>query len=283
MSQSSLQSFQRHLQAMGKRPGTQESYVSCVARLITHAGVPADSITSDHAYGFLIDRGNALGVSASWYNVIFNAVVRWFEMRGVPLEVRGLRPKRVALQPPRWFTAEVVRQVIAAEDDRRFRLAYQVMFATGMRVSELTAMRVEDIDRERPIIRIPCGKGGDGRLVTMAEPLRQRLRDYWKTLRPCGVFFQRRPGHDDRSMQASTLGAAFKRAAKRAGVKETVSLHRLRHSFAIHSLRNGMDLVKLQRLMGHRSIHSTVRYLTPDLDRPVGSLIDLLTLLEIKP
>ena len=152
MSQHSLLSFQRHLQAQGKRPGTQERYVSILARLLRWVEVPAEAVTADHAYAFLVERGNEWGLSASWFNVIFHAVVAWLEMRQLPTELRGLRPQRVALQPPRWFTAAETRRLIGAVDQRSFRLFFQVMLSTGMRVSEAMALRVQDLDTERPMI-----------------------------------------------------------------------------------------------------------------------------------
>lgn len=281
MNQCPLLSFQRHLQTQGKRPGTQDRYVSILARLLREVEMPWETITAEQVYGFLVARGTALGMSASWFNVTFHALVAWLTMRGLPTDLRGLRPQRVALQPPRWFTADEVRRLLGAVEQRPFRLFFQVMLATGMRVSETAAMRVGDIDSERPLIRVACGKGGDGRLVSLPESLRVRLRAYWRTYRPVGVFFQRRPGLDDRPMLPATVNAALQRAGRRAGFTGPVSTHRLRHSFAIHSLRGGVDIVTLQALMGHRSLHSTVRYLTPDLARP-GVLVDLLRTLEVQ-
>jgi integrase len=282
MSQHPLISFQRHLQAQGKRPGTQDRYVSILARFLREAEVPAASITADHAYDFLVERGNVLGLSASWFNVTFHALVAWLEMRQLPTDLRGLRPKRVAIQPPRWFTAAEARRLIGSVDQRSFRLFFQVMLSTGMRVSEAISLRVRDLDPERPLIRIPCGKGGDGRLVTCSPTLRDRLRDYWRVFRPTDVFFERRPGIDRRPLLAGTVNGALCRAAERAGFTERVSSHRLRHSFAIHSLRGGMDIVSLQRAMGHRCIASTVRYLTPDMARP-GKTVDVLADLGVDP
>lgn len=209
--------------------------MSIVARLLREVAVPAEAITADHAYDFLVQRGNHLGLSASWFNVTFHAVMAWLEMRVLPTTLRGLRPKRIALQPPRWFTAVEVRRLSGAVDQRSYRLFFQVMFATGMRVSEMIAMRVRDVDTERSLIRIPCGKGGDGRLVILSATLRARLRDPWRTLRTVDVFFERRPGGDHRPTLAGTVNAALRRAAKRAGFTEPVSSHRLRHSFAILS------------------------------------------------
>ena len=282
MSHDHVTSFQRHLQAMGKRPGTQERYVSILTRFLRTAPGPVESLTDEHVYAFLVDRGNELGLSASWFNVIFHAMQAWLVMRGFPTHLRGLRPKRVALQPPRWFTAEEACRLIASVDQRHFRLLFQVMLATGMRVSEVLAMRVEDIDKEQPLIRVRCGKGGDGRLVRLEPTLRRRLQEYWRAFRPRGVFFQRRPGLGDEPMLAATVNAALKRAALRAGFSERVSSHRLRHTFAIHSLRGGMDVVTLSKLMGHRCLSSTVRYLTPDLIRP-GTMVDVLARLGVQP
>jgi integrase/recombinase XerD len=275
MSQHSLISFQRHLQAQGKRPGTQDRYVSILARFLRATDVPAEAVTADHAYDFLVERGNELGLSASWFNVTFHAMMAWLEMRQLSTDLRGLRPKRVAMQPPRWFTAAEARRLIKAVDQRPFRLFFQVMLATGMRMSEVIAMRVRDLDAERPLIRIPCGKGGDGRLVTFHPTLRERLRAYWKSVTPTDVFFERRPTIDRRPVLAGTINAALRRDAEQAGFTERVSSHRFRHSFAIHSLRGGMDIVTLQRAMGHRCITSTVRYLTPDMTRPGVLLRDL--------
>jgi len=217
---------------------------------------------------FLVERGNQLGLSASWFNVVFHAVVAWLVMRQQPTELRGLRPKRVVVQPPRWFTAAEVRRLLGAVDQRSFRLFFQVMLATGMRVSEAIALRVRDLDAERPLIRIPCGKGGDGRLVALSPTLRERLRAYWRVYLPQEVFFERRPGIDRRPMLAGTVNAALQRAARQAGFTEQISSHRLRHTYAIHSLRGGTDIVLLSRSMGHRCISSTVRYLTVSVRYP---------------
>jgi len=68
MSQHHLKSFQRHLHAQGKRPGTQDRYVSILARFLRETDVPVESITADPVYEFLVERGNELGLSASWFN-----------------------------------------------------------------------------------------------------------------------------------------------------------------------------------------------------------------------
>lgn len=283
MSQHIFPSFQRHLQAQGKRPGTVDAYSTIVERFLRSTEVSESAVNADHAYTWLVDRATTCGLSSSWFNVQFHALSAWLTMRGLPTDLRGLRPHRIVIQPPRWFTAAEARRLIGAVDQRHFRLLFQVMLTTGLRVSEVIALRVDDLDRECPLLRVRCGKGGDGRLVPIPPTLMERLREYWKSFKPRVVFFQRVPGVDDRPLLAATVNAALRRAAARAGVPaEDVSSHRLRHTFAVHSLRLDLGLTTLQAVMGHRCIASTVRYLTPDLRRP-EVVVDLLAALEIAP
>lgn len=282
MSQSAITAFERHLRAQGKRPGTIDSYTTIVRRFFADQAVPPEAITADHAYDWLVDRGNALGLSASWFNVLFHAVVGWLTSRGLPTDLRGLRPKRIALQPPRWLTADETRRLLEGLPQRPFRTVALTMLATGMRVSEALAIRVDDIDRERALIRVRCGKGGDGRLVSCSPRLRGILRDFWRVGHPRGFLFQRDQGGADEPMQAATFNAALRRAAERGSFTERVSSHRLRHTFAIHSLQGGMDVVQLGRLMGHRSLQSTLRYVTPDLER-ASTPVDVLARLGVRP
>jgi integrase/recombinase XerD len=284
MSQSSLSSFQRHLQARGLRPTTQKVYLSYISRLIAHAGAPAeDSVTADQAYAFLVDLANHGLRSASGYNVAFHTVVRWFEMRGVALDLHGLQPQRQYQLLPRWLTEEVVQRLMVHIPDRRYRLAFQVVLATGLRVSELIALRVTDIERHAPLLRVTNGKGGKSRYVLLPETLRIRLRDYWTTWRPTGIFFERKPGRDASPMLPVTLNEVLARAQIAAGLPDRITIHQFRHTYAISMLRNNINIVTLQHLMGHRSITTTVRYLTPDLQRQTDKPIDLLKLFSVEP
>ena len=271
----SLPSFPAHLKALGRRPGTIDSYCGIVERFLRSVSCPPEETTSEHVYAFLVARCAASGISSSWYNVNYHAMVLWLKMRGLDADLRGLAPQRIHRQPPRWLTEDELRQLLAATEQRHFRLFFQLMAATGLRISEGLALRVSDMTKSPALLRVRCGKGGDGRLVPIPPTLLLRLRDYWRTFRPTGVLFQRKPGIDDRPMLASTVNAALHRAAERAGFTEQISSHRLRHSFAFHSLQRGMHIVALKEVMGHRCLESTIRYVTPDMARD-GRMIDLL-------
>jgi integrase len=282
MSHDPLVIFQRHLEAQGKRPGTQDSYVGVLARFLRSIDLPIGSITEQHVYDHLVERGTAAGLSRSWYNVIFHALASWLEMRGLPTELRGLRPKRVHIQPVRWFRAHEASDLMGGIEDLRYRTLFMTMLGTGMRIGEVRMLRVADVDRERPLIQVREGKGGDGRYVRCEPTLRRVLRAHWQRWRVTDLLFPRHPGSPGQPMEPATLNAALRRSAERCGLAGQVSSHRLRHTFAMHSLQGGMDVVALSRLMGHRCIQSTVRYVTPDLARPVVA-VDVLAVLGVQP
>lgn len=282
MSQHLVLPFQLHLQALGKRPGTQLSYLGifrCFLRWAESQRIAEPNAES--VYGYLIEVGTRPSVSPQWYNVNFHALRTWLVMRGQPVDLHGLRPKRVPDQPPRWLSEDQARRLILAVDQRHFRLVFTTMLATGLRIAEVLALRVQDIEKRHPVIHVRCGKGGHGRLVRCEDSLRRHLLAYWRVYRPQGFLFQRRPGGADEPMRTATVNAALRRAAQRAGITERVSSHRLRHTFAITCLRGGMDIVTLGKLMGHRCLSSTARYLTPDLIKP-GTMVDVLKRLDLE-
>jgi integrase len=109
-----------------------------------------------------------------------------------------------------------------------------------LRVSEVAALKVGDIDGSRMVIRVAQGKGGKDRYVMLSPPLLAILRAYWRLAKPADWLF---PGRDrDRPVSAATLQAACRVAAREAGLDKPVTVHTLRHSFATHLLEAGTNI-----------------------------------------
>jgi site-specific recombinase XerD len=146
------------------------------------------------------------------------------------------------------------------------------LYAAGLRLGEARRLEVSDIHAVQGVLRIRDGKGGKDRLVMLDEALLQTLRNYWRTLRPPGpwVFPARHNGHAgpyavdrvwaDHPVHASTMQKRFRCICQRAGLGRRFHLHSLRHAFATHLLEDGVDLRRLQALLGHASIRTTTRY-----------------------
>ena len=129
---------------------------------------------------------------------------------------------------------------------------------TGLRVSEVVALKVSDIDSKRMVIRVEQGKGRKDRYVMLSPHLLELLRAWWKAARPQGWLF---PGRDRVSpLTTRQLNRACHAAAQMAGLHKTVSLHTLRHSFATHLLEQNIDIRVIQVLLGHAKLDTTALY-----------------------
>ena len=151
-----------------------------------------------------------------------------------------------------------VQQLFDALGSLKYRAILMTAYAGGLRVSEVIALRVTDIDSDRMLIRVNQGKGKKDRYVPLAQRALEVLREYWKAARPKDFLFPSRgkSGHVSRTL----VWQACKRATHKAGIKKNISPHTLRHSFATHAHENGTGIRILQMLLGHRSLRTTGMY-----------------------
>jgi integrase/recombinase XerD len=137
-------------------------------------------------------------------------------------------------------------------------LILMVLYATGLRVSEVVHLKVDDIDSARMVIRVRQGKGRKDRLVMLSPVLLEELRRYWRWHRPTLWLF---PGSDaETPLSISAVQRVCQRARRAAGIQKQASPHTLRHSFATHLLEAGTDLRLIQTVLGHRSVSTTQLY-----------------------
>jgi site-specific recombinase XerD len=147
-----------------------------------------------------------------------------------------------------------------------------------VRLTEATHLRVGDIDGERMMVHVRCGKGGKPRMVPMSKALRDLLRAYWLEQHPRDFLF---PGqHPDRPLEESSVQHACKKARLSARIDKPTSPHTLRHSYATHLLELGVDLRTIQKLLGHSSLSTTAIYMhvTGRLLDAANKAVDLLAI-----
>jgi site-specific recombinase XerD len=132
-------------------------------------------------------------------------------------------------------------------------------YGAGLRISEASRLRVEDIDSKRGLIHVRLGKGGKDRYVMLSERLLALLRAYWRQVRPSDgwLFSGRKKGQH---ITPAAANKALTAAVKVAKLKKRVTAHVLRHSFATHLHETGSDIRFIQVVLGHASIRTTARY-----------------------
>jgi len=168
---------------------------------------------------------------------------------------------------PRVLTFEEIERLLATPDaatDRGARdgAMFQLMYASGLRVTELVSLRVDDLDLARGVV-MPLGKGGKRRLVPVGEVALSSLTHYMKDVRPramkkptSALFVSPWGGRFSRQ----GFWALLRRYAVAAGIRTPISPHKLRHSFATHLVRGGADLRAVQAMLGHADLGTTEIY-----------------------
>lgn len=270
------QRFVEDLRVRNRSPRTIERYVSHVARFAKHFGRSPETLGSEDIRVYqvhLIERR----VSWSLFNQVVCALRFLYRVTlGRPEQVQtipfGKRPKKLpcVLSPE-----EVVRLIEAAEPGRE-RALVQTTYACGLRLSEVTHLQVSDIDSGRMVLHVRQGKGQKDRLVPLSPRLLDELRVYWRRYRPTTWLFPNRTGTGP--CHGGGFQRRFRALVKRAGIAKPATMHTLRHSFATHLLEAGVDIVTLQKLLGHKDLSTTALYLhlRSDHFQKLPSLLDLL-------
>ncbi|MDR5865161.1 tyrosine-type recombinase/integrase, partial [Halomonas campisalis] len=188
------------------------------------------------------------------------------------------KPQRI----PELLTRDEVRRILTACHNPKHRMMLELCYGCGLRVSEVCRLRVSDIDGQRGQLRVAQGKGAKDRMVVLPATLLDRLRDHWRAYRPPTWLFPSAL-FPDRALHPSAPQKAFTQAKRQAGIERIGGIHSLRHAYATHVLEQGLPVHQLQRLLGHRSIQSTMRYLhwLPGQQGATQGPIDLVATLEV--
>ena len=250
------------MQVRNYSPRTVAAYVAAVAKLAKHLRRSPEQVTKEDVRAFQVHL-LAVKTSGSQFNQIV-AGLRFFygttlgRAEMVEMLPYGKRPKRL----PVVLSVEEVGQLLAAARPGRERILLQTAYACGLRISEVLHLQVTDIDSARMVVNVRRGKGAKDRQVPLSARLLTELRQWWCRHRTKPWLF---PGMTDasrqRPMNATSVQRMMKQIVKRAQLKKPASLHTLRHSYATHLLEAGVDVVTLQKLLGHTQLSTTARYL----------------------
>jgi site-specific recombinase XerD len=271
------QRFSDDLRLRNYAPRTVSTYVAAVARFARHFGRSPERLGPEEVRTYQL---HLLQQGASWsrFNQVVCALRFLYRITlGRPDVVTmiscGKRPKTL---PAVLSRAEVLR-LLAALPDNAYRTLVRTAYACGLRISEVVRLRVTDIDSQRGVLVVRQGKGQKDRLVPLSPTLLAELRGHWRRYRPSEWLF---PGQKrGRHLNVNALQRLFARVVRPLGFGKAVSMHTLRHSYATHLLEAGVDVVTLQRLLGHRDLSTTARYLhvsTQQLQRTPSPLDALL-------
>ncbi len=240
------------------RPNTQKCYVEHVAAFAKYFRKSPDRLGHEEIRAYqnhLVKRelsSSSIGVTVGAIKFLYRVTL------GRDLDVARIYfPKREKKLPVVLSRPEVVR-FFQSIHSLKYRAILMTAYAAGLRASEVTRLRVCDIDSSRKVIRVQQGKGAKDRYVMLSHRLLGLLRAYWKAARPADWLFPSRCA--DKPISYDAVRRVCRNASRASGLTKNITPHTLRHSFATQLLENGTDLRTIQVLLGHRSLASTARY-----------------------
>ena len=268
------QRFLDDLRLRNYSPRTLQTYLQHVVRFSTYFGRSPDQLGLEEIRTYQLYLLHERHASWSVFNQAVCALRFLYRVTlqasfTVTMIPYGKKPKSL----PAVLSREEVAQLFALVAQPLERLILQTTYACGLRASEVLSLRVQDIDSSRMLLWVRQGKGNKDRGVPLSPALLDALRAHWQRLRPKTWLF---PGHTPSGQRSlGALQRVIRRAVAAAGFTKKVSLHTLRHSYATHLLEAGVDLLTIQRLLGHRDLQTTARYVhltAPHLARTPGLL-----------
>ena len=263
-------------------PKTQSAYIRAVCNFTKYLGRSPDTATVDDLRNYQLHLVDA-GTSPTSLNAAIIGLKFFFDVTLDRGELMArMRPVRIPQRLPVVLSKEEVGRLIAACGNLKHQTALSLAYGTGLRASEVSALKVGDIDSERMTLRVEQGKGRKDRYAMLSPVLLDRLRVWWKVARAQGKMLDGGwlfPGLDPLDpLSTRQLNRAIHAAADLAGINKRVSMHTLRHSFATHLLEQKVDIRIIQVLLGHKKLDTTAIYtqVATDLLREVISPLEAL-------
>jgi len=251
--------MERDLEIRGYSPSTQQAYLARMKAMVRFFMRPPDELTLEdiNAYQLHLTRERKVGWAT--YNQSIGAMRFFF---GVTLnrdwDMQRIPYQKTGRKLPVVLSCKEVSQLFQVVTNIKHRAILMTAYAGGLRVSEVTHLRVSDIDGQRMMLRVEQGKGRQDRYVMLSHKLLVVLREYWKIYKTRHWLFAGQ--NPEQPLTRAAVHKFFQKARRKAGITKKVSVHGLRHSFATHLLESGINIRKIQLLLGHRSLGSTQIY-----------------------
>lgn len=254
---------------------TRKTYTSLLQKFFSYfSDMDPLDLTMDELGQFNNEYVLENNYSINTQRQLISAIKLFYQFtEGHKMEIEVMvRPKK-SRKLPVILEKHEVHQMIELTVNLKHRTILSTLYATGMRVSELLNLTIDDIHSEDMFISLKNAKGRKDRNVPLSIQLLKMLRRYYKMYRPHHYLFE---GQHGRKYSSSSVNNIVKAAARRAQIIKPVSCHTMRHSYATHLLDKGVNLRYIQELLGHSSPKTTeiYTYVRPDHITRVQSPLD---------
>lgn len=248
----------RELRARNYSPRTRRAYLVFCSDFFRFSGIPAPEATAEDIRRYLAHLAIERQSSPSTVSLAVSALrfqIEQVHHRKIPEAWARPRKKQTL---PTVLSGEELQQIFDATRNLRNKVLLLLIYGAGLRVSEASKMKVEDIDQKRNMVFIRGGKNNKDRTSLLPSNLVPLLNTYLTRYQPRSWLFE--GTEPSRPMTVRNIQSIFYQCCKTAQIRKKVSVHCLRHSFATHLLESGTGIRYIQTLLGHGALETTERY-----------------------
>lgn len=258
-----IPAMEQHLKLKAYSPSTIKTYLGEMTQLLTILKtIPADDLTQELLKRYLIYCYEKLKLTENTLHSRINAMKFYYEqvLKRDKFFWEIPRPKKQFILP-KVLGEDELAKLFNSLGNLKHKAMLFTAYSAGLRVSEIAALKIKNIDSGRMQILIENAKGKKDRYVSLSPVLLDILRSYIKNYKPKPIEFLFESEQTGTGYPSRTIQRVFQMAKDKAGISKTVGIHSLRHSFATHLLEKGTDIRYIKDLLGHFSIKTTERYL----------------------
>lgn len=248
-----LNKLKYELKIRGFSPLTVRNYSFFVKKFLQKTEKNTEQLNEDDAKAYL---GELFDSKSKNTIMLAAASLKFFYIEILGKEFSQIKIPKKEKRLPEVLTKDEVKRLIECADNIKSRLIISLLYSSGLRVSELVNLKVEDLNLNERIGWVRKGKGSKDRLLSISKNLADELQEYFGIrAKTSGYLFSENKPLTTRNIQKIIKGTRV-----RAGLSKKVTPHTLRHSFATHLLENGVDIRLIQVMLGHTSLNTTQMY-----------------------
>ena len=257
-----IEKLQEDMDMRGFSHYTKDSYLRKTKEIIKYFGKPMREVTTKELRYFLLKYLREVKKVGERSVNYYNSVIRFIYdvVLDYPINQKQLPMYKKKRMLPKILSEEELNVFFNACDNYMYKTIFMMIYGSGLRISEATNIRIEDIDSKNMRLFVRNGKGERQRYTVLPKVSLEMLRECYRRYRPNhpeGYMFLNREGNP---LKSERLRVFFRRYRRKAGISEDFIVHSLRHAFATRLVEEGIPLVQVKELLGHSCIRSTMTY-----------------------
>ncbi len=260
INQIELNKFQNYLYLKSFSINTIRTYIIEFAQLLyLLKKIPVYELSPERFQSYFLYCSKELKLSDNQIHSRINAIKCYFEkvLHNDKMFFDIPRPKKPQ-KLPKYLNKNEIIKIFHNTDNIKHRVILSLCYGMGLRVSEIVNIKIEDIDSVDMKVFVQNAKGKKDRYVNLPHSILEDLREYYKLYMPSIYLFEGATKGEPYSKRSAQK--IFQNAMKKSGIKKSIGIHGLRHSFATHLLEYGTDISLIQKLLGHNDIKTTLIY-----------------------